>query len=91
MSQAETTIDHAEIRSWAEERNGRPARVKSTAGQDEGILRFDFQEPDESLEVISWDEFFRIFESNGLALLRQEEMSRGQTSRFFKFVKRQED
>jgi hypothetical protein len=89
MSQAKTITDHDEIRSWAEARGARPARVKSTAGKGGGgILRFDFQEPDESLETLSWDEFFQIFDREKLALLEQEETKSGDTSRFFKFVNR---
>ncbi|MEH6666050.1 MAG: hypothetical protein V7678_14455, partial [Brevundimonas sp.] len=65
------------------------ARVRDTAGKGGGgVLRFDFGEPDEALEVIDWDTFFRIFEENELALLEQEETSGGQTSRFSKFVNR---
>jgi len=89
MSQAETITDHDRIREWAESRGGRPARVRDTAGKGGGgVLRFDFGEPDEALEVIDWDTFFRIFEENELALLEQEETSGGQTSRFSKFVNR---
>ena len=89
MSEAKKIVDHDEIRSWAEERGGRPARVKSTGNKGEGgILRFDFQEPDDRLEEISWDTFFEIFDDNNLALLEQDETSSGATSRFFKFVSR---
>lgn len=89
MSQAKKITNHDEIRSWAEERGGRPARVKSTAGKGGGgVLRFDFQEPDEQLETISWDDFFEIFDDNDLALLEQDETKSGETSRFFKFVNR---
>lgn len=89
MSQAETITDHDRIREWAEARGGRPARVRDTAGTGGGgVLRFDFGEPDDSLEVIDWDTFFRIFEENELGLLEQEETSGGQTSRFSKFVNR---
>ena len=89
MSQAKKIIAHDEIRSWAEERGGRPARVKSTAGKGGGgILRFDFQEPDESLQEVSWDEFFQILDENNLALLEQDETKDGKQSRFFKFVER---
>lgn len=89
MSQAETITDHSRIREWAEARGGRPARVRDTAGQNGGgVLRFDFGEPDESLEIVDWDTFFRIFEENELALLEQEETAGGQTSRFSKFVNR---
>lgn len=86
MSQATTTTDHEVIRHWAEKRGGVPARV--TASKPDGILRFDFGEPEEALEPISWDEFFRIFEENQLALLHQDRTDDGRISRFSKFVDR---
>jgi len=86
MSQANTTTDHDTIRKWAEARGGHPARVK-TSGPG-GILRIDFGEPDENLEEIEWDEFFRIFDERKLAFLYQEEAGGGGTSRFNKFVDR---
>src|SRR5215204_2225600 len=53
MAQASTTIEHDAIRKWAEDRGGAPARVKGTEdGSGEGILRFDFAEPDDKLEKI---------------------------------------
>lgn len=87
MSQAQTTTNHDEIRRWVEARNGRPARVAST-GDEGGILRVDFNEPEESLEPISWDEFFDIFDDRELAFLYQDRTSDGGESRFFKFVRR---
>lgn len=86
MSTSVETTDHDEIRRWIEERDGRPARVK-TSGKG-GILRVDFAEPEESLEEIGWDDFFKIFEENELCFLYQEETSSGKTSRFNKFVSR---
>jgi glutathione synthase/RimK-type ligase-like ATP-grasp enzyme len=93
MASAKTITDHDQIRKWAEERGGRPSVVKATEGgkQGGGILRFDFQEKDESLDEISWDEFFKIFEERKLALLEQDETASGKTSRFFKFVARGDD
>ncbi|HEY7580703.1 MAG TPA: hypothetical protein VH855_24185 [Acetobacteraceae bacterium] len=89
MAQASMTTDHKAIRRWAEERGGRPARVKGTEDRSgEGILRFDFAEPEEKLESISWDEFFETFEDRKLALLHQDKTADGKTSRFFKFVRR---
>ena len=89
MTEANTTIDHATVRRWAEARGGKPARVKGTEDRSgEVILRFDFAEPDESLEKISWDEFFRTFDDRKLALLHQDQTSDGKMSRFFKFVRR---
>lgn len=81
--------DHGEIRKWAEERGGRPACVKAAGGKRGScVLRFDFAEPDPSLEEIGWDEFFRIFDDNGLALLEQDRTASGKISRFSKFVNR---
>ena len=90
MNEAKKTTDHQLIRQWAEERGGRPATVKGTAGGDEaGILRIAFSEDSQdSLEEISWEEFFDKFEQAGLAFLYQEETKGGETSRFFKLVNR---
>lgn len=89
MSDAQTTTDHATIREWAEARGGRPATVKSTGSKNEpGVLRFDFGEPEDSLEEISWDEFFAKFDESELALLYQDKTNDGKTSRFFKLVNR---
>jgi hypothetical protein len=82
-----TTTDHDEIRSWAEARGGRPARVADT-GDEGGILRIDFREPDEGLEEIDWDTFFGVFEDRRLAFLFQDETAGGETSRFNRFVSR---
>jgi len=86
MSTAETTTDHDMIRQWVEARGGHPARVKGRGPG--GILRIDFGEPEESLEQISWDDFFKIFDENDLAFLHQDETEDGKTSRFNKFVER---
>jgi hypothetical protein len=89
MSKAKTITKHDEIRRWAQERGGRPARVKDTADKDGGgVLRFDFGDQDDALEEIGWDEFFEIFEENGLALLEQEQTKSGAQSRFSKFINR---
>ena len=84
---SKTTTDHDTIRTWAESRGGRPARVEETADVG-GILRIDFQEPEERLEEIDWDTLFEIFEDRKLAFLYQDETSEGGTSRFNKFVDR---
>ena len=82
MSSAHAETDHEKIRAWAERHGGRPAKVAT--GEEGGILRLDFQEPEENLEPIEWDEFFRIFEDSELALLLPDDDS----SRFNKFVSR---
>ncbi len=86
---SQTTTDHDTIRRWAEERGGVPAVVRGTEDDEgEGILRIDFAEPDDSLEEISWEEFFEVFEDRELAFLYQEETEDGNESRFFKLVNR---
>ena len=85
MSTAETTTSHDAIRKWVEARGGHPARVKN---RGPGGIRIDFGEPEPSLEEISWDEFFKVFDDNDLAFLYQNKTSDGKTSRFSKFVER---
>ena len=83
MASAKATTNHETIRRWAEERGGRPARVKATAGKDNsGMLRLDFGERDPSLEAISWDEFFEKFDESDIAFLYQDETTSGDETRF---------
>lgn len=92
--ESKTTTDHETIREWVEERDGRPATVRDTGDNGEpGVLRIDFPgySGEDSLEPIEWDEFFEKFEESNLAFLYQEEMKSGETSRFFKFVSRDDE
>lgn len=87
--EAHTTIDHGQIRQWAEQRGGEPAEVAATGNDDDpGILRIKFpgQGSNEDLKEISWEEFFSKFEEKGLAFLYQDALKDGEPSRFFKFV-----
>jgi hypothetical protein len=91
---AQVTTDHDEIRKWAEARGGKPAAVKAThRGKDPGIIRVIFPEApnanDDSLEEISWDEFFRKFDEAELALLYQDRTSGGKKSLFNKLIGRE--
>jgi hypothetical protein len=92
MTEAKTTTDHDTIRKWAEAREGVPATVRGTeSGKDEaGILRFDFPggAGEDTLEHLSWDDWFEKFDKENLALLYQDEKSDGETSTFFKLVNR---
>lgn len=88
--ESQRTTDHEQIRRWAEERGGRPATVKSTREGDEpGVLRIDFEgySGEDTLEDITWDEFFEKFDEKNLEFLYQDKTSDGKPSRFFKFVK----
>ena len=90
-SESLITTDHKTIREWAEARGGKPARVKGTGGKnDVGILRIDFPgySGEDSLEEISWDDFFKKFEESELALVYQERTAGGERSNFNKLVSR---
>jgi hypothetical protein len=91
MSEAKQTASHDQIRRWAEERGGRPATVAGTArkGEDAGLLRIDFDPPDEKLERISWEKFFEKFDREGLVFLYQDKTGDGKVSRFHKFMERE--
>ena len=92
MASAEPITDHRRIREWAEERGAKPACVKGTGGKaDTGMIRLDFPgySGDESLQPISWEEWFKAFDENKLALLVQEETATGEKSNFNKLVSRE--
>lgn len=90
--ESHTTTDHHTIRQWAEARDGKPARVSSTASGDAehaGVLRINFPGyAEENLEDIDWDTFFSTFEEQQLAFVYQDKTSDGSTSRFNKFTRR---
>jgi hypothetical protein len=68
------TTDHDEIRRWAEERGAKPACVRGTGKRgDTGMIRLDFPgySGRETLQKISWDDWFESFDENNLALLHR--------------------
>lgn len=89
MSDAQKTTDHDTIKEWVEA-SGYQATVKSTKEEGEpGLLRIEFDDAsNESLEKISWSEFFNKFEESNLAFLYQQELKSGKESRFCKLVSR---
>ncbi len=65
--------------------------MKGTERDDSpGLLRIDYPgySGSESLEAISWDEFFVGFDENNLAFLYQEKTKDGGKSRFSKLIDR---
>ena len=91
MGKSKVTTDHEEIRKWTEARGGWPAAVAGTVDDGKpGLIRIDYPgfTGQETLERISWDEFFQSFEKNNLAFLYQEELSSGEQSRFSKLIDR---
>ncbi|WP_435741579.1 hypothetical protein [Nocardioides sp. SYSU DS0663] len=90
-SESHTTTDHDEIRSWVEEHDGKPARVRGTeGGEGTGVLRIDFPggAGEDQLEHIGWEEWFETFDDNDLAFLYQAQKASGEDSTFFKLVNR---
>ena len=88
--ESHVTTDHEEITRWVEERNGQPAIVKGTENGKSALLRIDYPgfTGEETLEAVSWEEFFRIFDENNLAFLYQERTADGDLSRFSKLIDR---
>ncbi len=71
-SKSRVTIDHDEMRRWVESKGGCPASVKGTGrGDDPGVLRIDFPgyRGVESLQRMSWNEWFKWFDKNKLAFV----------------------
>ena len=91
-STSHVLTDHDEIRRWAEQRKAAPACVRGTgAGKDPGMIRLDFPgfSGSRSLEHIDWDEWFRAFDENNLALLVQDTRAGGGRSNFNKLIGRE--
>jgi hypothetical protein len=92
MAETHTTTDHDEIQRWVEERGGKPSRVKGTERRGEaesGLLRIDFGEPEESLEEMSWNDFFEVFDDRQFAFLYQDDQSPDRKNYFCKLVSRE--
>jgi len=91
-SKSRVLTDPEEIRRWAEERGARPACVKGTGGGgDVGMIRLDFPgfSGEESLQRISWDDWFEELEEKNLALVVQDTTADGKKSNFNKIVSRE--
>lgn len=89
MASTITLTDHEEIRDWAAARMGSPAIAEASpsVGGDDPILSIVFDQasyqdqdrgPDAAValggrEIVEWDEWFKIFEEKGLALVVTEE------------------
>jgi len=93
-NKGQVTTDREEIRRWVEARGGYPATVSGTGGRGEeaGVLRIDYPgfSGTDTLERISWEEFFEKFDEAQLAFLYQDETKDGGPSRFSKLIDRNE-
>ena len=69
-----STIDHEEIKSWAEAREAKPTQVRRFDSENlQDRLRFRFpgeQFPDE--EELEWEEFFDIFDTSQLEFFYED-------------------
>jgi len=100
MAETKVLTEHEEIRDWAAARAGQPALSDSGLADEEPVLRFAFgqhayQDTDQGwdeiggVEIIEWDEWFRIFEERKLALVVSEDVP-GRREEFHEFVRRPE-
>jgi hypothetical protein len=80
------TRNHEVIKGWAEERDAKPATVPGTEHGDRlGVLRFNFPGyGGDSLEEVSWEDWFKTFDERDLVFLYQEHLKSGDQSNFFR-------
>lgn len=92
-----TTIDHEAIKRWAMMHQGNPQCINHVQAEGDKVgIRINFPGPDDDTFLsddhppkdISWDEFFRIFDDQGLAFVYEEE-SRGDPSLAYRFRRRE--
>jgi hypothetical protein len=81
------TRSHEVVEDWASRRDAQPAAATRGPDGRPRVLRFDFAGgPDKgggSLEAISWDEWWQVFDERDLAFVYQETKSDGNDSNFF--------
>ncbi|WP_265516306.1 hypothetical protein [Nitratireductor luteus] len=100
MAETKTLTDHDDIRNWAAARAGKPALSDPAPGMtgEEPVLRITFGQhayldTDEGadqiggLQLIEWDEWFRLFDERELALVVSEDVP-GQRDEFHEIVRR---
>jgi len=82
------TRNHEIIRNWASTRHSKPALLKAADRSNPAeALRFQISERRESeYEVISWDEWLRLFEGGNLVFVYLERNANGEASDLFRLV-----
>ncbi|WP_343447615.1 hypothetical protein [Micromonospora schwarzwaldensis] len=81
------TRNHEVIQRWAGARGAKPATIAGTErGDRPGVLTFNLPGYRESSRIreITWDDWFRTFDSRRLNLIYQEQMRDGRQSNFFR-------
>ncbi len=101
MADTKTLTDHESIRDWAAARSGFPAVVDiSPAAGTQPMLRLVFgqhayNDNDQAerpvnaggIELVEWDEWFKLFDEQQLALVVSEDVP-GQRDSFHEIVRR---
>jgi hypothetical protein len=88
------TGDHNEIKGWAENLGGKPTIIDHPLARADKIgIRIDF--PGESHEILmsetrpaTWDEFFQVFEDQGLLLSYEDVPKSTDPTEWYRFEKR---
>ncbi|GAB3361179.1 hypothetical protein GCM10027566_27440 [Arachidicoccus ginsenosidivorans] len=85
---SQTTTNHEAIKAWVEAREGRPSIFQASKNDDSAILRIDIPgySNENALMPISWDKFFKIFDSEALQFFYQDTTEEGKMSNFNKIV-----
>jgi hypothetical protein len=89
--------DHKEVMTWAEQHNAKPALMEDKSAERKHGIRFDFPgSGDEELlseetssRIVSWEDFFEVFDRENLALILYGENHKD-LSWAYRFVKRDE-
>lgn len=101
MAETRTLTDRDDIREWAAARSGKPAITwipTGGTGGDRPVLQLVFGQrsinaadnegPDrDQRDLVEWDEWFRIFEEQGLALVVAEEQP-GRLDEFHQIIRK---
>lgn len=87
-----TTTDHDTIRNWVEERGSTAAQMTGSSSDGPESLAITPRDAEKnSVEEISWDEFFEIFEEGNLAFVYQTDRDDPSEQWFCKFVDREQE
>ncbi|MFU8875276.1 hypothetical protein [Micromonospora sp. SL4-19] len=81
------TANHDVIQRWARARGAKPATIAGTErGSRPGVLTFNIPGWRESSRIreITWEDWFRTFDSRRLNLIYQEQLRDGRQSNFFR-------
>ena len=91
------TIDHASIKAWAENFNGKPEILPNSETETGAFgIRIDFPgklddmylSTDHKPKHITWEEFFKIFDEQDLALEFEDTMRIDDPSSVYRFIRR---